>query len=165
MCGGRNICGGHNICGRWHSFFQGSVKKYVSQFVFLCKSFSFRVCKDQMFFSSFVCSTSWRGWRDSFAFLPPSSSSAAGWDVQLILHSSGRAPVLPPLPQAPLSALPARQLVRYTFESKPDLFNKIGFLGEKCESPSGKEEGEGRKPQNCKFWSTSLKTHTRAQGR
>lgn len=55
--------------------FQGLVKKYVSQFVVLCISFSFQICKDQMFFQALQHKL--KRLKGALCLPPPCSPSAA----------------------------------------------------------------------------------------
>lgn len=55
--------------------FQGLVKKYVSQFVVLCISFSFRICEDQMFFQALQHKL--KRLKGALCLPPPCSPSAA----------------------------------------------------------------------------------------
>lgn len=95
------------------------------------------------------------------------------WPCITAVREADQLPVLPrralSLPRAPagsfISTPSFASTFWYTFESKLDLFNKIGFLEENVKVPGGRREARGGRPQNCKFWSTALKTHTGAQGR
>lgn len=83
--------------------FQGLVKKYVSQFVFLCKEvFSFQICKDQMF--SEALQHKLKRLRGALCLPPPTLSLGGGGAAQRYVRLTGYLSSLrgaPPLPRTP----------------------------------------------------------------
>lgn len=143
--------------GLWRNMFP-NLYSYV-------KVFPFESVKTRCFFR--LCKTSWRGRREPFAFLPPGPPSAAvvhrvgcGADPVLLSGSSSAAPtgsfIGPPGSASTLETLVNLSLIYLI---------KQAFQEKNGRVPVGRREVKGGSPQNCRFWSTSLKTHTRAQGR
>lgn len=98
--------------------------------------------------------------------LPPPCCPSAEWDVELVLRSSRRAPGLPRTPTGSFISPPSPASTLHTLLNLSLIYLiKQAFQEKNVKVPVGRREVKGGSPQNCKFCSTSLKTHTRAQGR